>query len=485
MHDHKGKNDCQKLSNVDPAQNRLFQTKTELDKVSPSFCLAKWKQVTLHLQTGFNHSCHHPKVHKTSLDELAQNASALHNTNYKKELRAMMLKGERPSECEYCWKVEDSPGEHFSDRIIKSADDWAFPQLHEVAELPADANVNPSYVEVSFGSECNFRCVYCCPSVSSSLWRLYETHGPYAGRPDLETLKAEGKAPIKTEENPYVQAFWNWYPDLSKDLKTLRITGGEPLLNPNTFKLLQKIQEDPLPQTSLCINSNLGIAERFFERFLTALANIKEGEHIKDFRLFTSIDTHGEQAEYLRSGLKYPLWKDRVRRFLKETSFDITYMVTFNALSVPRFTDLLKDLIAINRDHLKSQGDKFVKRTFLDISYLMYPMPLAIFILTPEWIEKIGDIVRFMEENSESKIGPAGFSYSEIHKMKRVYSVSLASDWSDQERQRQRFNFLVFLAQCEQREGRRFLDYFPEMTRFTNYCLQRQNKTAFARLLEC
>ena len=39
-----------------------------------------------------------------------------------------MLQGERPSECDYCWRIEDNT-ENFSDRIYKSADDWSWPDF--------------------------------------------------------------------------------------------------------------------------------------------------------------------------------------------------------------------------------------------------------------------------------------------------------------------------------------------------------------------
>ena len=38
--------------------------KEKLDIVSDSFCLAKWKQVSLHLTTGHTNSCYHPPLHK-------------------------------------------------------------------------------------------------------------------------------------------------------------------------------------------------------------------------------------------------------------------------------------------------------------------------------------------------------------------------------------------------------------------------------------
>ena len=64
-----------------------------LKNISPSFCAAKWLQNTLYLQTGFNHSCHHPPPHKIPLVELQENHRALHNTQHKKIQMQKMLDG--------------------------------------------------------------------------------------------------------------------------------------------------------------------------------------------------------------------------------------------------------------------------------------------------------------------------------------------------------------------------------------------------------
>ena len=71
----------------------------KLNAVSPSFCTMKWLHQTLYLHTGDNHSCYHPRPHHIGLDEIAIDASALHNTKWKKEQRKKMLEGERPQEC--------------------------------------------------------------------------------------------------------------------------------------------------------------------------------------------------------------------------------------------------------------------------------------------------------------------------------------------------------------------------------------------------
>ena len=45
---------------------RHAEVRKQIDAVSPSFCAAKWQQVTLHLHNGRTHSCHHPRPHQSA-----------------------------------------------------------------------------------------------------------------------------------------------------------------------------------------------------------------------------------------------------------------------------------------------------------------------------------------------------------------------------------------------------------------------------------
>lgn len=73
-----------------------------------------------------------------------------------------------------------------------------------------------------------------------------------------------------TEHNPYVEAFWKWWPDLYRDLHTFRITGGEPLLSKDTWKILDYIIEQPNPnkKLNLAINSNLGVPDNLVDKLI-------------------------------------------------------------------------------------------------------------------------------------------------------------------------------------------------------------------------
>jgi hypothetical protein len=154
------------------------KVKEELDSVGKGMCLAKWTQVTMQLQTGHNHSCHHPATHKISKTEIARNPSALHNTKFKKLKRKEMLSGGRPTECDYCWNVEDN-SDRFSDRVFKSGEQWSWDYKEEIFNSDWRQDYNPKYVEVAFSNACNFKCSYCGPAFSSKWVEEIEKFGGY------------------------------------------------------------------------------------------------------------------------------------------------------------------------------------------------------------------------------------------------------------------------------------------------------------------
>jgi hypothetical protein len=348
--------------------------KNTLDDVGKGMCLAKWTQVTAHLHTGHNHSCHHPNTHKISEVEIARNPSAIHNTLFKKQRRKEMMNGARPTECDYCWGVEDN-SDLYSDRVFKSSEDWSWPLADQIINSNWRDDFNPRYVEVAFSNTCNFKCSYCSPTFSTTWMDEIQQFGGYNTTDhfnDLKHLAAEQKMPIPNREhNPYVEAFWKWWPDLYRDLHTFRITGGEPLLSKDTWKVLDYIIDEPNPNKNLdfSINTNLGVPDELITKLIEKLKRITEEDKVKGFVLFTSCDAWGEQAEYIRNGLQFPRFWNNVNRILREVPrITITFMVTYNMLSVFSFDKLIKGVYQLKNDY--AGDDRYwLSPVLLDTSY--------------------------------------------------------------------------------------------------------------------
>ncbi len=359
---------------------QLKHKREKINQISPSFCSAKWLQTTLYLQNGYNHSCHHPSPHKIPVQEVLENPAALHNSKYKKEQRVKMLNGVRPKECDYCWKIEDQGKDHFSDRHYKTADWWSWDKVNVIATDNPTKDVYPTYLEVSFSNACNFACAYCSPEISSKWMKDIEKNGDYPvqfGSGNLDYLRQVEKFPYKhSDPNPYVDAFWKWFPEALPHLKVFRMTGGEPTMSKDVWKTLDYIYENANPELSIAINSNLGTPPELIKRLVDAVNKLKD--KVKQIEIYTSAEAIGEQAEYIRDGMDYDYWRRNVEKVLSETDANVAIMTTLNILSMTTFDQFIEDIMQLR---IKYNKDLANNRIPLSINYLRFPPHLQCTLL--------------------------------------------------------------------------------------------------------
>ena len=270
-------------------ENETFQEYRDraIDSLSPSFCGAKWYNATIWLGNGTTTSCHHPPAHKIPLDELKFSYKALHNTQYKKAVRKQMMEGVRPKECEYCWKIEDLGKDKVSDRVYKSVI-YTDEELKEAKEtMGYTEDVDLKTLEIAFDANCNFGCSYCNASFSTTWQKDIKTKGAY------QNLVSDGAAAFqhdgshampygrKNTDNPYVEAFWKWWEaELQFSLRELRVTGGEPSMSPDFWKLMDWWKKNPDCKVPFAVNSNLGQKKAL----LDALIDVSHS--FKDFTIY-------------------------------------------------------------------------------------------------------------------------------------------------------------------------------------------------------
>jgi len=483
----------------------------QLKKISNTMCYAKWVQVSMHLTNGTTHSCYHPPLHQINLQEIDKNPSALHNTKQKKEERKLMLAGKRPEGCNYCWKIEDNG--HRSDRIYRSGEYWAQNARKDIFDALDTGDVIPRYMEVNFNQACNLKCMYCSPHLSTAWeehvlkfgdYEVYNDNGELYRHNNLKALEEQNllTPKMKQSDNAYINAFWKWWPEVYKKLEIFRITGGEPLIDLNMYKVLDYVYQNPNTSLEISITSNFSPPnDNLIDKFISKIKKLEEiqiwedkekfnhgsGNHwyvnpaLKNFALFVSLDSVGEQAEYIRDGLNFSNLEKNVNTFLQETNnTTVTFINTFNLLSVPKVKEFLQFVLELRKKYsAEKQGVKYIKiydqyydhpdyeihprqRIWFDVPLLRNPNWMAINILPEQYYFYLEDAINYMEQNNNVD-NFVGFYDFEIEKVKRNLKIMKKKPVDLILCQK---NFYKFYKQYDEKRNKTFTETFPELLDF-------------------
>ena len=433
-----------------------------LDSKSTSFCAAKWYNATIWLGSGQTTSCHHPPAHAIDAEAIRTNPSAIHNTVEKKIDRLNMQLGNRPKGCEYCWKIEDMGVDAISDRVYKSKI-YPIEALDEAYTTPHQTDVNLRTLEIAFDRTCQFACSYCNPAFSSTWVKDIQRNGPY------ESLVSDGRGHFTHghdsaqlyrfgETNPYVEAFFKWWEsDLHKTLQELRITGGEPLMSGETWKLIDWFKENRgRSKTRLAINSNLGM-DRL--KLLDFIERVKDISHLE---IYTSMEATNTQAEYIRDGLDYNLWMHNIQELLEHDSIKAVHcMCTINALCLDSLDHLLDQLVRLKRVY----GRERVSFTLNILRFPSFQSPLVL----PDHLK-----LYYRNRLIDWSLKHQKEEYMHEHELNHLTRLIEYLDLVDTphsetfEMPKLHNDFGQFYRQYDQRRGKNFTETFPVLANWYN-----------------
>jgi len=435
-----------------------------IDIKSTSFCGAKWYNATIWLGSGQTTSCHHPLPHQVSVEQVIVNPKALHNTQQKKNDRALMQDGLRPAGCEYCWKIEDiamepdhvlNGDEIISDRVYKTVI-YEDKDLDEAFNTPPEQDVNLQTLEIAFDRTCQFACSYCNPAFSTTWVRDIHRNGPYTnlvsdGRNHFTHTHDSSQLYTITDVNPYVEAFFKWWEsDLHKTLKELRITGGEPLMSGYTWRLIEWFKDHRgESKTRLAINSNLGFEQDKLERLLDATEGI-------ELDLYTSNESIGQHAVYIRDGLDWDQWCSNVTYLLDSGRLrGLHVMCTINALCLISLPEFLWSIVELK----KKYGKDTINFSLNILRFPSFQSPLVLPLeVREECISQLiplGDLS--VDVLHEFEINQIGRLVSYLKEVASPHSGAMANSILQRD-------FKNFYEQYDQRRGKDFRHTFPQLT---------------------
>ena len=420
------------------------ETLEQLSQVSPSFCLAKWYNATIWLGSGMTTSCHHPPAHKIDVNNVQQNPKLLHNTQEKKHHRDQMKNGDRPSGCSYCWRIEDSG--NISDRVYKSKI-YGKEAFKTAYNTPTNNDIDLRTLEIAFDRTCNFACSYCSPIFSTTWVQDINKYGPYTnlkGADEHHYTHQHRAAQLYglNDENPYTEAFFKWWEsDLSSTLEELRITGGEPLMSPHFWRLLEWFRNND-NDMRLAINTNLGAKQELINKLVLATHDIKH------CHIYTSCESTGSKAEYIRDGLDYKQWKKNIFTLLRYGNVEqIHIMSTVSAIALDGFVDFLEEISRIKEtcDRLHLSVNIVSSPSFHNLNVLPQEIKTHYRTEILEWLNS-NTILNNSERN-------------QVQRLADLLSVGTQNDTDVKD-------FKEFYKQYDKRRNYSFTDVFPRLEHF-------------------
>ena len=133
-----------------------------------------------------------------------------------------------------------------------------------------------------------------------------------------------------------------WESDLQYTLQELRVTGGEATMSQDFWRLLEWWQSNKDCDVRLAVNSNLGAKPELIDRLA------RESHAFKEFDLYTSNESFGAHAEYIRDGLVWDTWLNNIHKMMNEGNVrELHMMMTINALCLFSITKFMDEMIKL------------------------------------------------------------------------------------------------------------------------------------------
>lgn len=250
------------------------------------FCPAPWRSIFFHIDKS--------AVCCVSKQQFDMSPNEFLKSDYLKNLKQKFLNGEYDADtCHVCKNLES--------KGLQSI------RQHQLARYGNSTEENIDYMELRASNLCNFQCKMCSASNSSLI---------------------AGEVRNISDDN------WNEVLELSRNLKHLVLTGGEPMLIKHYYDLLDHLQSNP--SLDLRIYTNASVYNPVFvEKMLKFNTTLN-----------LSIDGVGETAEKQRVGTDWSIVKENIDKFLA-LPVKIKFHITLTTISIVDVYSLSKYLVEV------------------------------------------------------------------------------------------------------------------------------------------
>jgi len=269
------------------------------------------------------------------------------NNDTMQRIRRQVLNNERPKECEPCFTLEDQGVESLRQRHINGVIPEARINLYPNTEFKEILPFTFPTMEIKLNNLCNLKCRMCHPMDSTS-WNDWNQVEEFYKKED--NFLVEKIHSLNLVNKPYLGPFddsdnwWNSFEKLLPHFRRVEFAGGEPLMDPQHFKILEMLKPygDKIQLKYATNLSMLGKGNRTVHEYWP---------HFKSIAVNVSIDGYGPSYEYVRGNAN---WSDLLRNIKEIQQFpNIDRIVgavavqVSNAYQLPRMIEFFLDELGI------------------------------------------------------------------------------------------------------------------------------------------
>lgn len=303
------------------------------------------------------------------------------NSEYFKYMNDNLEAGNKISECNNCWKKEEagllSLRNIYHQTFIKEDDinnSWVKNALkHDNVLMHADIKTN---------NLCNFSCAMCNPADSTQIYNRWAKDK--SNEFVQEVLADEPDYFERTKNTFMVNEYRTLLYALSKEIKSIKLLGGEPFIDTKLLTILDNVPADKASKVRLHFVSNGSVD------FIPIMKRLDKFKYIS---VSVSLEGIGDAQDYIRKGSHWPEVENNILMFRDYCQHNIE----------KHHVGIVNTIQALSLEHM----DKFIKWTHsnkltVGFSLTDHPSYLTLDALGIDYVNTIRDNIKELDFNNSA-----------------------------------------------------------------------------------
>lgn len=260
------------------------------------------------------------------------------NSTTAKRVRKTLMNNEFPPECSACADVEKQTGDiasvrKFSNRLVNNTD-----FLNNTTSDGTLIKQTPVFLDLLFSNKCNFACMGCDPTLSSTIADKYTDAYDLVFNKSYERKNWHNKSDIID----YILKY-------KDSIRLIHFNGGEPFMQTEVHEILDVLKKHNLQKQIKIWSHTNGSVKKY--KGVDVIEDYLQywGENCE---ISLSHDLHYNKGEYVRYGLVTKKWEENFQR-ITDANIMINIHTSYNIFNCLH----LCDLFDYYTKHLNHKGD--------------------------------------------------------------------------------------------------------------------------------